>query len=91
MAEPRIIHCVKLDKDLPGLDRLPVQGEIGQKIFDNVSKEAFKMFLDYFKMIVNEYRLDLSNPETDKIFMEQLSEFFFGTGGDLPKEYNPEK
>ena len=90
MAEPRIVHCVKLQKDLPGLDRLPIQGELGQQIYDSVSKEAFKMFLDYFKMIVNEYRLDLSNPETDKIFEDQMKEFFFGTGGNLPNEYKPE-
>ena len=91
MAEPRIVHCVKLNKDLPGLDRLPVQGELGQKVYDNVSKEAFKMVLDYFKMIVNEYRLDLSNPDTDKIFLDQMTEFFFGSGGNLPDEYKPEK
>ena len=90
MAEQRIVRCVKLQKDLPGLDRLPIQGELGQQIYDSVSKEAFKMFLDYFKMIVNEYRLDLSNPETDKIFEDQMKEFFFGTGGDLPSEYKPE-
>jgi Fe-S cluster biosynthesis and repair protein YggX len=90
MAEPRIVHCVKLNKDLPGLDRLPLQGELGQRVYDNVSKEAFKMFVDYFKMIVNEYRLDLSNPETDKIFIDQMTEFFFGMGGDLPNEYKPE-
>lgn len=90
MAEPRIVHCIKLNKDLPGLDRLPVQGELGQKVYDSISKEAFKMFLDYFKMIVNEYRLDLSNPETDKIFLDQMNEFLFGTGGNLPDEYKPE-
>ena len=90
MAEQRIVRCVKLQKDLPGLDRLPIQGELGQQIYDSVSKEAFKMFLDYFKMIVNEYRLDLSNPETDKIFEDQMKEFFFGTGGNLPNEYKPE-
>lgn len=91
MAEQRTVHCVKLKKDLPGLERLPVQGELGQRVYDNVSKEAFKMFLDYFKMIVNEYRLDLSSPDTDKIFLDQMEEFFFGKGGELPKEYTPEK
>ncbi len=90
MPEPRTVHCIKLKKELPGLDRLPVQGDLGQRIYDNVSKEAFKMFLDYFKMIVNEYRLDLSNPDTDKIFLDQMEEFFFGKGGELPEEYTPE-
>jgi Fe-S cluster biosynthesis and repair protein YggX len=90
MAEERIVHCIKLDKDLPGLAKPPLPGELGQKIFENVSKEAFKMFLDYFKMIVNEYRLDLTSPESDKIFEEQMKEFFFGKGGNLPEQYKPE-
>lgn len=89
MAEQRIVHCVKLEQDLPGLDKLPLQGELGQKVYDNVSKQAFKMFLDHFKMIVNEYRLDLTSPATDKIFEDQMREFFFGGGIKLPDEYVP--
>ncbi len=91
MAEQRIVHCIKLKKDLPGMDRQPIPGELGKKIYDNVSKEAFTMFLDYFRMIVNEYRLDLSNPDTDKIFIDQMNDFFFGEGGKLPEQYVPEK
>ncbi len=89
MAEPRTVRCIKLHKDLPGLDRPPVPGELGQEVFENVSKQAFKMFADHFKMIVNEYRLDLSSPATDKIYEEQLREFFFGGGIKLPDEYVP--
>lgn len=89
MAEPRTVHCIKLHQDLPGLDRPPVPGELGQKIYDNVSKQAFKMFAEHFKMIVNEYRLDLSSPATDKVYEEQLREFFFGGGIKLPDEYVP--
>jgi Fe-S cluster biosynthesis and repair protein YggX len=90
MTEQRIVHCVKLNKDLPGLDKQPVPGELGKRVYENVSKEGFKMFLDYFKMIVNEYRLDLASPESDKIFLDQMEEFLFGKGGKLPDEYvNP--
>jgi Fe-S cluster biosynthesis and repair protein YggX len=89
MSEERIVHCIKLNKDLPGLRRPPVPGELGQKIYENVSQEAFKMFLEHFKMIVNEYRLDLSSPSTDRIFLEQMEEFFFGKGGTLPEQYQP--
>ena len=91
MTEERIVHCIKLDKDLPGLNKPPIPGELGKTIYDNVSKEAFKMFLDYFKMIVNEYRLDLTSRESDKIFEDQMKEFFFGKGGELPEQYSPEK
>jgi len=89
MAEERIIHCIKLDKDLPGLTKPPIMGEIGQKVFEGVSKEAFKMFLEHFKMVVNEYRLDLSSPSTDKIFEDQMQDYFFGAGMQLPEEYVP--
>lgn len=91
MAETRIVHCVKLNKDLPGLDRPPFPGETGQKVFENVSKEAFKLFLEHFKMIMNEYRLDLSSPESDKVFEDQMNEFFFGSGAKLPGEFTPPK
>ncbi|MBV6477383.1 MAG: putative Fe(2+)-trafficking protein [Ignavibacteria bacterium] len=89
MPETRTVHCIKLDQDLPGLNKPPLPGELGQKIYENVSKQAFKMFLDHFKMIVNEYRLDLSSPATDKVFEEQMREFFFGEGIKLPDEYVP--
>lgn len=91
MPEQRIVHCVKLDQDLPGLDKPPIDNELGKKIYDNVSKQAFKMFADHFKMIVNEYRLDLTSPATDKIFEDQMREFFFGGGIKLPDEYVPPK
>ena len=91
MTEQRIVHCIKLNKDLPGLKKAPLPGELGQKIFDNVSQQAFKMFLDYCRMIKNEYHLDLSSPNTDKIFEEQIKEYFFGGGGQLPDEFVPEK
>jgi Fe-S cluster biosynthesis and repair protein YggX len=91
MAEPRIVHCIKLKQDLPGLDKPPVPGELGQQIYENVSKQAFRMFAEHFKMIVNEYRLDLSSPATDKVYEEQLHEFFFGRGIELPDEYVPPK
>lgn len=91
MAEERIVHCVKLDKDLPGLAKPPVPGELGQMIYEKVSKEAFKMFMDYFKIIVNEYRIDLTSPESDKIFVDQMKEFFFGKGGEMPGQFTPGK
>ena len=89
MTEPRTVHCIKLHRDLPGLDRLPIPGKLGEKIYQNVSKQAFKMFAEHFKMIVNEYRLDLSSPATDKVYEEQLREYFFGEGMKLPDEYVP--
>ena len=89
MPEERFVHCIRLKKELPGLSRAPVPGELGQKIYDNVSKMAFEEFKEHFKMVVNEYRLDLSSPDTDKIFEDQMREFFFGDGIKLPDEFVP--
>ncbi len=89
MAEERIVHCIKLEKDLPGLSRPPLPGELGEKVYQTVSKEAFKMFTEHFKMVVNEYRLDLTSPSTDKIFEDQMRDYFFGEGVSLPDEYVP--
>ena len=85
----KMVHCVKLNKDLPGFDKPPIAGELGQKIYESISKEAFKMFKEYFLMMVNEYRLDLASPKTDQIFLDQANEFLFGTGGKLPDEFKP--
>lgn len=89
MAEVRLVNCIKLKKELPGLSNPPIPGELGIQVYDNVSKEAFNMFLEHFKMVVNEYRLDLSSPATDKIFEDQMREFFFGDGVKLPDEFVP--
>ncbi|MCB0721273.1 MAG: oxidative damage protection protein [Ignavibacteriae bacterium] len=89
MSEVRLVNCIKLKKELPGLDNPPIEGETGQKVYENVSKEAFKMFLEHFKMIINEYRLDLTSPATDKVFEDQMKDYFFGEGMKLPDEYTP--
>jgi Fe-S cluster biosynthesis and repair protein YggX len=91
MAEERIVHCVKLGKDLPGLAKPPVPGELGQMIYEKVSKEAFKNFMDYFRIIVNEYRIDLTSPDSDKIFTDHMKEYFFGKGGKVPEQFSPGK
>jgi Fe-S cluster biosynthesis and repair protein YggX len=83
----RIVHCVKFDKDLPGLDRIPWKGDLGKRVYDNVSKEAWKMWIEHSKMLMNEYRLNPLDPQSLKIMEEQLEQFFFGEGAKLPEGY----
>ncbi len=84
----RIVHCVKLQKDLPGLDRPPIPGELGKRVFNEVSKEAWKLFEDHFKMVMNEYRLNLMDPRTDEIFRDQIEMFLFsGKSAQRPEGY----
>jgi Fe-S cluster biosynthesis and repair protein YggX len=83
----RKVMCVKFGREMEGLDRVPWKGEIGQRIYDSVSKEAWKMWLEHSKMIMNEYRLNPLDPSSIKIMEEQMDQFFFGTGAKLPENY----
>jgi len=90
MAE-RLVKCIKLGAELPGLDAPPMPDELGKKIYDNVSKQAWKEFLEHFKMVVNEYRLDLSSPMADQVFEQKAEEYFFTDTYRMPDGYIPEK
>ena len=87
----RMVHCVKFDKDLPGLDRPPWRGELGKRIYENVSKDAWKLWIEHSKMVMNEYRLNPLDPSSQKVMEEQLQEFFFGEGAKLPEGYVPQR
>jgi Fe-S cluster biosynthesis and repair protein YggX len=87
----RMVHCVKFDKEMPGLDRVPWRGEIGKRVYENVSKEAWKLWVEYSKMLMNEYRLNPIDPNSQKIMEEQMEQFFFGDGAKLPEGYVPPK
>jgi Fe-S cluster biosynthesis and repair protein YggX len=84
---PRLVHCVKLQRELPGIPYKPFEDELGKRIYDNVSLEAWKMWLEHSKMIVNEYRLDLTAKKAHEILREQCEQFFFGEGAALPPDY----
>ena len=86
----RVVHCVKLNKEAEGLDRLPYPGELGQRIFDNVSKEAWQQWLRQQTMLLNEYRLSPIDPKARKFLEEQMEKFFFGEGAETPEGYVPE-
>lgn len=85
----RMVHCVKLGKELPGLDSPPWPGELGERVFKNVSAEAWKLWEDRMKMILNEYRLLPFQKEAQELVARQMTEFFFGAGSALPSDYVP--
>jgi Fe-S cluster biosynthesis and repair protein YggX len=90
MSTPRTVHCVKLQKDLPGLETPPWPGALGQRIFENVSAQAWKMWEERQKMILNEYRLMPWQKEAQELIAKQLEEFFFSESAALPPGYVPE-
>jgi Fe-S cluster biosynthesis and repair protein YggX len=86
----RTVFCVKFQREMPGLDEVPFEGHpLGQKIYENVSKEAWKLWVDQMKMIMNEYRLNLGTAEAQQFLIEQMDKFFFGEGAALPAGYVP--
>ena len=87
----RTVQCVKLKKEAPGLDKAPLPGELGKRIFEGVSEEAWGMWLEHQKMLMNEYRIDLSDKSSRQILKQQMEQFFFGDGSNLPPDFVPEK
>jgi Fe-S cluster biosynthesis and repair protein YggX len=85
----RMVKCMKLGRELEGLDKPPFAGELGQRIYDNISKEGWKLWTAHMTMVVNEFRLSMANPESQKIIMQQMEQFFFGEGAALPPDYVP--
>jgi Fe-S cluster biosynthesis and repair protein YggX len=86
----RTVFCVKLQRELPGLDAPPWPGELGQRIYDNVSAQAWKMWEERQKMILNEYRLMPWQKEAQELIARQLEDFFFGEASAHPPGYVPE-
>lgn len=85
----RMVNCIKLGRELPGLKSPPMPNEVGKKIYEHVSQQAWDDFIEYFKMIINEYRLDLTNPIADRIFEEKAEEYFFSDSAIMPEGYVP--
>ncbi|NBU58583.1 MAG: oxidative damage protection protein [Betaproteobacteria bacterium] len=85
----RTVHCVKLGREAEGLDLPPYPGALGQRIFDNVSKEAWQAWLKHQTMLVNENRLSLADPRARKYLAEQMENHFFGSGADAVEGFVP--
>ena len=88
--EQRMVKCKLLKKELPGLEEPPWPGELGKRIYENVSQEAWTLWEDRLRMLINEYRLNLANPQAQEMIEEQMGSFFFGQDAGLPPGYSPE-
>ena len=86
----RMVNCVKLGKEAEGLDRPTYPGELGKRIFENVSKEAWQQWLKQQTMLINEYRLSPIEPKARQFLEEQMEKFFFGEGAETPPDYVPQ-
>ncbi len=85
----RTVHCIKLGREAEGMDFPPLPGELGQRLYANVSKEAWAGWLRQQTMLVNENRLNLADIKARKYLMEQVEKYFFGEGADKVEGYVP--
>ena len=85
-----MVQCVKLGRQAEGLDEPPFDTPLGQKIYDNVSKLAWEQWEGHMKMLLNEYRLQPWKKEHQEFIVQQMDQYFFGEGSQLPEEFVPE-
>ncbi|MBD3669645.1 MAG: oxidative damage protection protein [Gammaproteobacteria bacterium] len=86
----RMVHCAKLGKEAEGLERPPYPGDLGQKIFDNISKEAWQSWLGHQTMLINENRLTPIDPQHRAFLEKEMEKFLFGEGSAPPEGFVPE-
>lgn len=85
----RTVFCQLLQREAEGLDRVPYPGELGKRIFENISKEAWQQWLRHQTMLVNENRLSMADPRARKWLAEQMEKHFFGDGAEMPTGFVP--
>jgi Fe-S cluster biosynthesis and repair protein YggX len=83
----RLVFCTKLQQEAEGLDQAPFPGSLGQKIFDEISKPAWQSWLNHQTMLINEYRLNLSESKSRDFLREEMKKFLFGAGSAPPEGY----
>ena len=86
----RTVTCVILGEEAEGLDAPPYPGDLGQRIFDNVSKAAWQRWVGHQTMLINEYRLTPIKAKDRKFLEEEMEKFFFGEGSQKPEGFVPE-
>jgi Fe-S cluster biosynthesis and repair protein YggX len=85
-----MVNCIKLGKEAEGLDFPPYPGELGKKIYINVCKEAWQMWIRHQTILINEYRLTPVEPKARKFLEGEMEKFFFGEGSTVPEEFVPQ-
>ena len=86
----RIVNCQKLGKSLTGLDSAPYPGQLGQRIFEHISQQAWDMWLAHQTMLINEYRLSLIDPAAREFLAKEMENFLFGDGSEKPPGFTDE-
>ena len=83
------VNCIVLKAEAPALKRQPYPGELGKRVFENVSQPGWQKWLAHQTMLINEYRLTPIEPQARSFLEEEMEKFFFGEGSAAPEEYVP--
>lgn len=81
----RMVMCAKLGQELPALEAPPFPGELGQRIFDNISADAYQLWTQHATIMINHYGLHPADPDTRKLLRKEMDEFFFGENARMPE------
>jgi len=84
----RTVNCVLLKREAPGLERMPYPGALGQRIYNEVSQEAWAGWVRHQTMLINEYRLTPVDPKARKFLEAEMEKYFFGPGSDKPADFH---
>lgn len=85
----RMVHCAKLKREAEGLERAPIPGQLGEKIYHQISEEAWQMWVAHQTMLINEYKLSMIDPKARKYLLEEMDKFLFGDGSEKPAGFVP--
>ena len=83
----RTVYCKKLNKEAQGLTTAPYPGQLGQKIYDTISVEAWTLWVAHQTTLINEYRLNLTEAASRDFLKTEMEKFLFGQGSDKPSGY----
>ncbi len=86
----RMVKCVKIGRELPGLPRPPFPGDLGKRVYDNVSEQGWQLWQQHSTLLINHYGLNMADKRSQQFLMEQLEQFLFGEGAQLPEDWIPE-
>jgi Fe-S cluster biosynthesis and repair protein YggX len=89
MVMARTVQCNKLGRELPGLDRPPIPGAVGERIYNEISAQAWEMWREHQTILINHYALNPADPADRKVLREHMEEFFFGEGAQMPEGWQP--
>ncbi|HEX8730807.1 MAG TPA: oxidative damage protection protein [Ktedonobacterales bacterium] len=91
MNRVHMVTCAKLKRRLPGLDKPPMPGELGQRIYDSISRQAWEMWQEHSRLLINHYGLNLADPDSRQILRTEMERFLFGDDEEAkPEGWEPE-